>query len=264
VAIDSARSLRNCASNISWQRDSASKGVMSSQSIRKLCVMLGFSTLYLAIPTPLAAQIATDPLSSEAQTSEPEEKIDLLIPPPADQRLIERCTEEQEAASIAGEIVVCRRLSDRSPYRLDDDIPQSDASRQEQIDRFGLPAGLPADFAGPGIFRGKPTAGGGCLPGSCPPPAALIIDLEALPEAPAGSDADRIGRGLPPLGQDELYRPEQIEIARRQQTRVKEPLAAPPVGSATASETESEETETVLRPVPQEQLGLPEKPDFNR
>ncbi|MEE4201101.1 hypothetical protein [Erythrobacter sp.] len=31
-----------------------------------------------------------------------------------------------------------------------------------------------------------------------PPPGPLIIDLEALPEAQPGSDADRAGRGLLP------------------------------------------------------------------
>ena len=29
-----------------------------------------------------------------------------------------------------------------------------------------------------------------------------MIDVEALPHAPPGSDADRIARGLPPLGEE--------------------------------------------------------------
>ena len=46
------------------------------------------------------------------------------------------------------------------------------------------------------------------------PPPALIIDVEALPDAPAGSDADRIARGLPPLGQDENLTEEEIRKRR--------------------------------------------------
>ena len=39
-----------------------------------------------------------------------------------------------------------------------------------------------------------------------------LIDVEALPEAPPGSNADRIGRGLPPLSEDE---PSEEEIRER-------------------------------------------------
>ena len=68
----------------------------------------------------------------------------------------------------------------------------------------------------------------GCFIGPCPPPKALIIDIEALPEAPPGSDADRIARGLPPLGRDGAR------------------LSAPPPSPAQIAET----------------LGLPPPPDF--
>ena len=34
------------------------------------------------------------------------------------------------------------------------------------------------------------------------PEQPIIVDFEALPDAPLGSDADRIARGLPPLGDD--------------------------------------------------------------
>ena len=50
----------------------------------------------------------------------------------------------------------------------------------------------------------------GCFIGPCPPPKALMIDIEALPEAPPGSDADRIARGLAPNGsaaEDEAVSP---------------------------------------------------------
>ena len=47
-----------------------------------------------------------------------------------------------------------------------------------------------------------------------------VLDLAALqaagllPQAPAGSDADRIARGLPPLGQDEDLSEEEIRKRR--------------------------------------------------
>jgi hypothetical protein len=42
----------------------------------------------------------------------------------------------------------------------------------------------------------------GCFIPPCPPPKALMIDLKAIPEAPPGSDADRVGRGLAPTGNE--------------------------------------------------------------
>ena len=40
----------------------------------------------------------------------------------------------------------------------------------------------------------------GCFIPPCPPPMPVLIDLKAIPEAPAGSDADRVGKGLAPRG----------------------------------------------------------------
>ena len=71
---------------------------------------------------------------------------------------------------------------------------------------------LTPDVAGPGIFRGPATVSGLCLIPPCPKEPALIIDIESLPEAPPGSDADRIARGLPPLGNDEGTPPTKEEL----------------------------------------------------
>lgn len=40
----------------------------------------------------------------------------------------------------------------------------------------------------------------GCFIPPCPPEQPIIIDLDTIPEAPPGSDADRVGRGLAPRG----------------------------------------------------------------
>lgn len=118
--------------------------------------------------------------------------------PPAPQR---KCSTVPQGE----EIVVCAEEQEQSQFRLrSDEQAEDDYARETtRMGPFGLPAGLPADFAGPGIFRGPPTASG-CVPGltNCPPPPAYFIDFSQLPEAPPGSDADRVGRGLPPRGDD--------------------------------------------------------------
>nr|WP_298897984.1 hypothetical protein [uncultured Altererythrobacter sp.] len=140
--------------------------------------------------------------------------VDLLVEVPdgpADQRRIEQCKEEQDASTISRTIVVCREI-------VEDNSNYYSGSREDARDRFAREtqyAGtlLTPDVAGPGIFKGPPTVGGLCIPGlqKCPPPPALIIDVEALPQAPAGSDADRIARGLPPIG-DETGQENLIEL----------------------------------------------------
>lgn len=97
-------------------------------------------------------------------------------------------------------IVVCAEEQEQSQFRLRDDArAEDDYARETQFE--GDPQA--PDVAGPGIFRGKATVSG-CIKGiNCPPPPAIDVDFSALPEAPPGSDADRIARGLPPLGQDD-------------------------------------------------------------
>ena len=147
--------------------------------------------LLAAAPTPLAAQ-----------ESGPPQRIDLLAQAEAAREAsYEECSQaEKDAAAISGEIVVCSRRSDEDHRIL------SREAAQERYARETMHAGDPQapDVAGPGIFRGAPTIGGLCIPGlqKCPPPPAIVVDFDALPDAPAGSDADRISRGLPPLDQD--------------------------------------------------------------
>ena len=78
----------------------------------------------------------------------------------------------------------------------------------------------------PDMF-GIPDNGKGIGLGGVPPPA-VFIDVEALPKAPAGSDADRIARGLPPLGAAEGELSEEEEKARREAAGIKTVLPPRP------------------------------------
>ena len=157
--------------------------------------------LLLAAPATLAAQQA-EPIAPPTQASPPE-RIDLLaqsreIASENAQGELENCSETDEATLISGEIVVCRRSrDDTAAYGFD---------KKAWEERYAAETrgADPVDVAGPGIFRGAPTVGSLCIPGlqKCPPPPAIVVDFAALPDAPPGSDADRIARGLPPLGRD--------------------------------------------------------------
>lgn len=108
---------------------------------------------------------------------------------------------KKECQPSTGEgIVVCAMLEDQEQFRL-----RSDEQAEDDYARETMYANDPQapDVAGPGIFKGPATASG-CIPGiTCPPPRAIDVDFSALPEAPPGSDADRIGQGLAPRGSDE-------------------------------------------------------------
>ena len=134
--------------------------------------------------------------------------ISVTVPRNESDRLIEQdCEEESDAATIANEIVVCRQLGEATDGSWDAEDWQRRYAERTQGEQ-------PVDVAGDGIFRGPATVSGLCVIPPCPPEAAIMIDVEALPQAPEGSDADRIARGLPPLGEDELT-PEEIAQRRR-------------------------------------------------
>lgn len=130
--------------------------------------------------------------------------IDILTPLPepdaAEAALVKECEDAREAGVVAGEIVVCRAL--------DADTAQLySGSRAAWLRRYGEKTqGLntipPPDVAGAGIFRGQATVSGMCFIPPCPAEAPLIIDVKAIPPPPAGSDAERVARGLTPLEDD--------------------------------------------------------------
>jgi len=88
----------------------------------------------------------------------------------------------------ASEIVVCRRRdSDADRY------PGRETLESVQSTRDGIPRAPDLAPHYPGVVVAR-----GCFIGPCAPPPMIFIDVKALPEAPAGSDADKIARGEMP------------------------------------------------------------------
>ncbi|MXO63186.1 hypothetical protein [Qipengyuania oceanensis] len=135
--------------------------------------------------------LASAPLAAQDIDSATARSRDAYGPPPP----MEDCSAEQEAAIVSGEIIVCRRVTDQQQYRIASEEDAQDRYARETMNKDN-PA--PVDVAGPGIFRGPATVSGLCLIPPCPAPPAYMIDFDALPETPEGSEADRVGQGLAP------------------------------------------------------------------
>ncbi|PKP91822.1 MAG: hypothetical protein CVT75_08670 [Alphaproteobacteria bacterium HGW-Alphaproteobacteria-14] len=157
-------------------------------------------------PTPPASapeRVAID-LGGEEPSAALPEQIDILVPPPAPEAanaaLIKECEDQQEAGVVAGEIVVCRALVVDTSQLYSGSREAWLKNYAERTQNVGTIA--PPDVAGAGIFRGPATISGLCFIGPCPDKPALMIDIEAIPLPPAGSDAERVGQGLSPVETD--------------------------------------------------------------
>ncbi|MDC8755886.1 hypothetical protein OIK40_14650 [Erythrobacter sp. sf7] len=136
-------------------------------------------------------------LGPDAAAGTPPQSIDLTTPSPApaDPEAEKECVVQRDAGIVAGEIVVCRSTGELSDGAWDQDdflrryAEVTQGTKAPDVDGTGLPFGMYPYID----IRG-------CFIPPCPAQPALMIDVTALPEAPPGSDADRIGRGLPPLG----------------------------------------------------------------
>lgn len=160
----------------------------------------------IILPALALAWAAAAPLSAQDETERADGSVeidvlatidDLYGPAPP----MEDCSEEQEAAILSGEIIVCRRKQDQRQYRT---VPREEAQR-----RYAEETAFKSDPKTPDFIldchdQGWPV---GCVKFGGVPPKALIIDVTALPQAPPGSDADRISRGLPPLGDSNPVQP---------------------------------------------------------
>jgi hypothetical protein len=156
-----------------------------------------------------------EPVTTTGATGEPPDRpaenstrIDLSVTVPSgevNEAQARQCEDEADAGAISGEIIVCRRIGeDGTNY-----YSGSRSAAQKRFAEETMNAGVPP---APNVF-GIPNHGNPIGFGS-PPPPALIIDVQALPKAPPGSDADRISRGLPPLGQDEDLSEEEVRKRR--------------------------------------------------
>lgn len=173
----------------------------------------------IAALLPPAALLSLAPAvaAQDAQTGTPPERIDLTVPAPPMKSTEEECKRRSEAAVVSGEIVVCgARPGEGNPrYSSSEEAANRHAAKTAFRDDPATP-----DVAGAGIFRGPATVSGLCVKGvfNCPRPPALMVDVTKLPQAPPGSDADRIARGLAPLGEDAaaparpLSAPERAEL----------------------------------------------------
>ena len=163
---------------------------------------------------PLAAQddtgaTAAAPAATPTPAPAPRQpRINMMVTVPRDEPSeadLRECTDAEEAAAINGEIVVCRVVGN--------DGTGLTGNRAETQKRYAQETMLKGAPRAPEAF-GIPDNGKGIGFGKAPPPA-YIVDFEALPAAPAGSDADRIARGLPPVG-EERELSEEEERARRE------------------------------------------------
>ncbi len=102
-------------------------------------------------------------------------------PPPP----LARCRGGQGGDAGTGDIVVCG-TSENAQQR----IPSTAAS--DPTSRAGLRNG---ELHPPQFDKGSCQGQLGCFIGGGVPPPAYIIDMKAIPEAPAGSDADRVAKG---------------------------------------------------------------------
>lgn len=92
-----------------------------------------------------------------------------------------RCGEK----GAGGDIVVCAP-DDGAQWRVPSTADNDPASRAALRD--GVPRAPQLDR---GSCRGQP----GCITGGWAPPPVYIIDLAAIPQAPEGSDADKVAMG---------------------------------------------------------------------
>ncbi|MEM7703651.1 MAG: hypothetical protein AAF251_17070 [Pseudomonadota bacterium] len=149
---------------------------------------------------------------AETQGKGPPQQLDILIEPAASdaptaaQQL--ECEDEIDAEQIAGEIVVCRRIVDPAD-RFSGSYADWLKDYAERTQGVGAPAAPDVDGTGLPPGMAAVVTINGCFIPPCPKPPALIIDVEALPSAPVGTDADRLAQGLAPRRVGSEYTPDE-------------------------------------------------------
>lgn len=149
--------------------------------------------LALAAPSVLAAQDSGTAPAAAPTTATADEAIAAAQAAygPQDTRAKPQCGKP----GPGGEIVVCGNTEDPDKYRVKSSEDLDPKMTKDVVPRapdlYNLP--VPA-MVGVGVTMK------GCFIPPCPAAMPLLIDLKAIPEAPPGSDADRVGKGLAPNG----------------------------------------------------------------
>jgi hypothetical protein len=136
----------------------------------------------LLVSAPLAAQNAPPVTADEAVAVAQ----DAYGPPDS------RAKAECPAPRPGDEIVVCGQEQDNSAFRVQS---SGDLDPTGKGAKDNVPRAPDVGTVYPGVVVAR-----GCFIPPCPPPMPVLIDLKAIPEAPRGSDADRVGQGLAPRG----------------------------------------------------------------
>jgi len=171
----------------------------------------------------------------DGATGSPPERIDLTVTQPARSANEAECERRRESAILSGEIVVCggREREGPQPYSSREDARNRYAERTRNAGTLPTP-----DVAGAGIFCGPATPGRPCATGVFhlpQPPPALLVEFASLPKGAPGSAADRIARGLDPLGEDN-----RAILDRQMAARQRQEMGLPaPVGEPEVSEGEA-------------------------
>lgn len=178
-----------------------------------------------AATTGAAPPPAEEPAAPPPAPAAPQERINILVTVPrgeVNQAQALQCEERADAGTISGEIVVCRQVADDGSNSLSSSRKEAQKRYAEETAFKNMPRA--PDFIADCQDQGNPF---GCIGIGKVPPPAYIVDFAALPTAPAGSDADRIARGLPPLNADAELTEEQ-EKARREAAGIKTSVPARP------------------------------------
>ena len=138
------------------------------------------------------------------------------------QAQVQQCEDAADAGQISGEIVVCRQVGDDGSNSFSGSRADAQKRYAQETALKGAPRA--PDFIADCNDQGNPF---GCVGFGKAPPPAYLVDFDALPQAPAGSDADRIARGLPPLNEDPELSEEQ-EKARREAAGIRTTVPARP------------------------------------
>lgn len=131
--------------------------------------------------------MAATPLLAQSADPEPDPQIAERLAAAKSRLSVETVQDRCRNARQTGEIVVCvdRGEDLRVPSTAESD-PSSLAARRALND--GIPRAPQLDR---GSCKGQP----GCVVGGWAPPPIYVIDLSTIPEAPEGSDADKIAKG---------------------------------------------------------------------